>query len=382
MTREGPDPYFTFRIPKNGTSRRWKGKGLAYRTICRPSAALMRLQRFIAQKILRQVAPHSASKGFAKDDDIVKAATPHLECKWLIKIDVAGFFESISELAVYRVFRRIGYQPLISFELARLCTRRAGTPNRHRQGERWRVRHREPMTISEYETSVEVDMNLPTSLARRGIVDARQDDALWDVVTDEYGDIPDELQDFLNKELLSRRTFRRMGYLPQGAPTSPMLANLAVFDLDSEIEILATEYGLTYTRYADDMAFSTPLKSGMDRDRASKFIIEVYRTFAKWGLRPNLSKTHVRGPGARKMVLGMLVDREKLRLPKEYHDRLRMHFHYISKLGVTRHAKNRGFSSALQLRQHIEGLIHHARHVDSQRGDKWMQIHNGISWPV
>lgn len=46
------------------------------------------------------------------------------------------------------------------------------------------------------------------------------------------------------------------GSLPQGAPTSPRLANLLNVLLDKRLEGAARKYGATYTRYADDMTFS------------------------------------------------------------------------------------------------------------------------------
>src|SRR5690606_10313195 len=59
--------------------------------------------------------------------------------------------------------------------------------------------------------------------------------------------------------------------LPQGAPTSPLLANLAVFGMDREIMEIATEHDLVYTRYADDIALSTK-RDDFTRDEASKII--------------------------------------------------------------------------------------------------------------
>lgn len=380
VSRRTRDPYHTYRIPKNHTKRRWKGSAADYRTICHPSCGLMRLQRFLVQSVLRHAPPHRASTAFSPGSSIVNAAKPHLGCRWLIKIDVAGFFESINEIAVYRVFRSLGYQPLMSFELTRLCTRSAGKPMAILQVKRWKVQGSN-RGIDEYAAHTERDLSR-SNFARVGFSVARKDKNIWEAITNGFDCIEEDLQNFLDDEARAAKTFSRMGYLPQGAPTSPMLANLAMRQMDEELEDLSHTFDLTYTRYADDMAFSSPNSDCLDREKANIFVRKVYQVLGKWGLRPNLSKTKIRGPGARKVILGMLVDGTKLRLPKEYHDKLRMHFYYINKVGPVEHAKARRFASAFQLRKHIEGLIHHVRHVDPERGKRWMEIHNSVAWPV
>jgi RNA-directed DNA polymerase len=203
-------------------------------------------------------------------------------------------------------------------------------------------------------------------------------------LADQYGRLYDDLRDFVVEALdqNGEKRIARMGYLPQGAPTSPMLANLVVHSLDDEIQALAEASGLTYTRYADDMAFSTPSRD-FDYARAKTLVASVYGILARNGLRPNLAKTRIRGPGSRKVVLGLGVDAtERPRLTRELRDRVRMHFYYINKIGPAAHAKNRGFPTVFDLRRHIEGLVFFARDIDKNLGNIWLLQYNAVPWPV
>ena len=175
--RSTPDPYRVFRLKK----RSKLGRGAparSHRTICVPEPTLMRLQRWIAQNLFRTdaAAPHPASFAYYRDRNMLAAAKRHAGCTWLVKMDVKDFFDSLTERRVYRVFRDLGYGALLSFQLARICTR---------------VRDADP----EHGRWIE---GVP------GYYEARE------------------------------------GRLPQGAPTSPALANLAVRRLDERLQALAT----------------------------------------------------------------------------------------------------------------------------------------------
>src|SRR5260370_25451137 len=117
------DPYRVFRVKKRAGHGRSAAAPRRYRTICVPDPELMRLQRWIAQNILNVAHPHPCSFAFAPGRDLVGAAERHAGCKWLVKMDVRHFFESISEVQVFGVFRRLGYGALISFEMGLLCIR-------------------------------------------------------------------------------------------------------------------------------------------------------------------------------------------------------------------------------------------------------------------
>ena len=237
VARNNHNPYRLFRIRKRPAQSGEK----RFRVIAVPEPSLLKTQRWITQKILKEVIPHSASVAFSRDNTLLAAAAPHCDSRWLIKLDVLNFFESISEIAVYRVFHSLGYQPLVAFELARLCTRLRGAQSFPQP--RWWVRWAQWTKILAYQ-----------------------------VYRHDHGS--------------------RMGHLPQGAPTSPMLANLAVREFDQAVTDIAGRHGLIYTRYADDLALSTRAEN-FSRARCQEVIGEVYAAMGQFGLSPNATKTRI-----------------------------------------------------------------------------------------
>lgn len=51
--------------------------------------------------------------------------------------------------------------------------------------------------------------------------------------------------------------------LSVGAPTSPLISNFIMYDFDEKISNICTEYNIIYTRYADDITFSTNIKGAL-----------------------------------------------------------------------------------------------------------------------
>lgn len=94
-----------------------------YRQITVPCPSLKIVQEWINSKILSIADPHYASTAYSKGSSPLENARRHCKTNWLIKLDITDFFESISEKQVYHVFRKIGYKPVTSFQLARVCTR-------------------------------------------------------------------------------------------------------------------------------------------------------------------------------------------------------------------------------------------------------------------
>lgn len=285
------DPYLSIDRPKrNGKTR----------PISSPEPVLMDVQRWILHNILSACGVHPSSYAYQRKRSILHCARAHLHSKWLVKMDIHDFFGSILERRVYPVFVNLGYPPLLSLELARLCTR-SRTLDWRQEG------------IKEYR-----DAPYPVSPKAR---------------------------------------------LPQGAPTSGALANAVMFDADASLDDLALSEGLVYTRYSDDLIFS----AGPDfsRQRAAELIRRVAAILERREFSPHRTKSRVVPPGARHVVLGLLLAEGQVHLLPEFKRRVEVHIRGVAKFGAAEHARHRHFDSVFAMINHVDGCIAFADSVDS-----------------
>lgn len=288
------------------------------RMISIPPPSLMSAQRWLVDHVLRYTTVHPASFAFHPESSPVQAAEQHPNTKWLLKVDIEDFFHSVSEGTVTRIFSQLGFPKLLAFEFARLCT-------------------------------IGLDRGIGKNPAPH------------------TGPIAFYASDY-------------EGCLPQGAPTSPMLANLAMREVDTLLARLAEEQGMRYSRYADDLAFSADIDRSLTQMR--RLQRDVCRILNDFGFRQNLRKTVIRGPGSRRIVLGMLVDGPTPRLQRAYKDMIRSHIHYISAPdhGPAKHALARktGISS---IYHHVRGLIGWAQQVEPAFGQAALEKFEAAAWP-
>lgn len=92
--------------------------------------------------------------------------------------------------------------------------------------------------------------------------------------------------------------------LPQGAPTSPILSNIVCQALDRKLFGLARRFNLTYSRYADDITFSSMHNVYHE---GSEFRLELKRIINSQGFQLNESKTRLQKRGSRQEVTGLMV---------------------------------------------------------------------------
>lgn len=102
--------------------------------------------------------------------------------------------------------------------------------------------------------------------------------------------------------------------LPQGAPTSPIITNMICDKLDHRLAGLAKRFGLKFTRYADDITFSS-MHNVYQSDGA--FIKELNRIITDQGFTINESKTRLQKRGARQEVTGIILS-DKLNVTQKY----------------------------------------------------------------
>lgn len=134
------------------------------------------------------------------------------------------------------------------------------------------------------------------------------------------------------------------GSLPQGAPTSPVLSNIVCMKLDNKLVGLAKETRCDYSRYADDISFSTFLKTFPAQlakiDSAGGVIVadEITRIIQSNGFTINPNKVHLRSKFKRLEVTGLVVN-EKVNTRREYLRQLHAISHACKKYGLVKAAE-------------------------------------------
>jgi len=275
---------------------RWSPKSAGgSRLIEEPKPQLKHIQRVLVREILDQIPAGDAAHGFCRGRSALSYASAHLRQAVVVHLDLEDFFGSIGAGRVYGIFRQCGYPEPVAHLLTGLVTNA--------------IPHH-----------VERDAPLPSG--DHDAVGAR------------------------------RRQLSHLAHphLPQGAPTSPGLANLAAFGLDRRVSALARRAGLSYTRYADDLAFSSPQPVG---DRRVGALVDLVTAIAKEeGFRINAAKTAVRRAGQRQRLAGIVVN-DRPNVDRREFDRLKAIIHNALRSGAA--AQNR--DGHRDFRAHLHGRI-------------------------
>jgi hypothetical protein len=274
-----------------------------------PKQRLKAIQRRILHEILAAVPVHHCANGFVAGRSCLSGARVHAGEAVVATFDLAQFFPSIGLARIHGIFRCLGYPWAVARRLSGLCT-----------------------TVT------------PSAL----------------------------LQLLPMSQRLNGQAHYAVPHLPQGAPTSPALANLLAWTLDRRLHGLARAAGANFTRYADDLAFSgdTAFANRLDR-----FCNELETILREEGFALNPTKTRIMPRHARQSVTGIVVNAH-CNVDRTTFDTLKAILHNCAVASPA--GQNR--DKVPDFRGHLAGRIAWVAQVNPQRGAKLWSLFDRIDW--
>jgi RNA-directed DNA polymerase len=293
---------------------RWRAlpKRGGVRLVAAPKPRLKEIQRRVLRRLDAEIPLHESAHGGVRSRSVASALAPHAGARVLVHLDLESFFPTVTAGRVRGLLRRFGVAPAVGDAIAGLCT---------------------------------------TAMPAR----------VWREVPRAHDMIAVEAQRRLRERLV-------VPHLPQGAPTSPLLANAIAFGLDRRLAALAGGFDASYTRYVDDLVFSGG--RSLHRGRAG-FIAAAESIVRDEGFGLAAHKTSVRTSAGRMAALGAVVN-DHPALPREERDRLRAIVHNCRVHGVA------GQSVA---RSRLLGRIAAAGALDARFAARLRADFDRIDWP-
>ena len=298
--------------------RRWLPRpGRVPRLLEVPTPRLRAVQRLLLDRVLGPVPAHPAAHGFVPGRSAVTGAAQHTGADVVLTLDLAAFFATVTSGRVHATLRTAGYPEPVVALLTGLVTTRA--------------------------------------------------------TRDDLATMPPGGTDASRHQL---RGTLAAAHLPQGAPTSPHLANLGAQRLDRRLAGYAAVAGAGYTRYADDLTFSGGPEVAR-RVRALQHGIE--RIVADEGFVVHPTKTRVRGRGARQTVTGIVVNRGTS-LPRAELDALRARLTNAARRGPSAADLAAFDDDRVALRAHLTGRVAWVAQVHPAKGARLAALLAAVDW--
>ena len=161
--------------------------------------------------------------------------------------------------------------------------------------------------------------------------------------------------------------------LPQGAPTSPYISNLILRSMDEKLEKFCLKKEITYTRYADDMSFSSNEDIGGLSD-------EICSIIEEYPFKINQKKICYYQDPYRKIVTGLIVKENEVCIPKKFKRKLKQEIYYCRHLGVQKHLENTGNSERTGFKEYMYGKAYFVAMVEPETGEKYLEDLDKIEW--
>lgn len=297
---------------------RWATKSNGgVRLIEEPKPLLKHVQRVLAREILDHIPAHDAAHGFRSGRSAITYASTHAGHAVVIHLDLEDFFGTVTGGRVFGIFRSCGYPEGVAHLLTALTTN-----------------------------------SIPRSLW------AGRAQAPSPLLADSHFRLGQHL---------------RHPHLAQGAPTSPALANLSAYRLDLRLSGLARSAGIVYSRYADDLALSSP--EPLAHTHVERLVKLTEGISAEEGFRVNPFKTFFQRASQRQRLAGLVVNHRPQVDRREY-DRLKAILYNAGRHGPQ--SQNR--SNHPNYGAHLLGRISRIKHLNPGRGERLLAAYNRIDW--
>jgi hypothetical protein len=294
---------------------RWlPGRAGKVRLLEMPKRRLKEGQRRLLHELFDHIPCHDAAHGYRGGRSVLTYAAPHARRALVLRFDLRDFFPAVRGARVHALFRTGGYPVAVARLLTGLCTNVV-------PADVWQA-----MPVRAYATGTGTD----------------------------------------------RRPLYEAPHLPQGAPTSPALANLCAYRLDCRLAALARSLGARYTRYADDLAFS----GGPELERgARRFQVQVCRIALEEGFEVHTRKSRFMRQGVCQQLAGIVVNDHPNVRRAEY-DRLKAILTNCVRHGPA--AQNR--DGRADFRGHLAGRVAYVAMLSPARGQRLRALFDQIRW--
>ena len=338
---------------KRYTQFKIKKKSGTDRIIHSPVIGLKALQKTLGFMLQSVFEPHKAAMGFVKDRSIVDNAKLHVGSKYVYNIDLKDFFPSIDQARVWKCLQlkpfNLNYATTVEpkfmkWEDFKKKYLKTEEPVKFFKG-KGRIFTKTPYgtiyVANNFDKEKDMYILLGGSLLKTKNGKSLKD-TLWlvnKIPSTNRLAIANIIASLCCTEMeVERKTETgewvrvKRNVLPQGAPTSPVITNIVCQRLDFLLTGVAKRFGLKYSRYADDITFSSMHNVYQPK---SEFIKELDRIVDEQGFYIKKSKTRLQKDGYRKEVTGLLVN-EKANVQKRYIKQLRMWMYYWERYGYER----------------------------------------------
>ena len=235
------------------------------RIIHAPKSGLKVIQKCLNLILQTVYQPHKAASGFVPGKSIVDNAKHHVGSIYVYNIDLKDFFPSIDQARIWGRLRNA------------------------------------PFNLNESNENVILANIIAALCCNEMEVERKDENGNWFKVI--------------------------KNVLPQGAPTSPTISNIICERLDVRLTGVAKRFGLKYSRYADDITFSSMHNVYQNN---SEFLAEVERIITDQNFTIKQSKTRLQKQGYKQEVTGLLVN-DKVNVQKRYIKQLRTWLYLIEK---------------------------------------------------